>query len=462
MDRVLLERCVSIQEIAKEIWRQSFNICTINDEYGTYDQDKKVLWGFYLKSKKSIKNTPFDIYLNIVANSYCKIINEWNDRYYDGVLFGYEVMLKWLEGQYRFKYIPTTCEEFIDIIFDEQKAIETTKYLCGVSNRLIKNALYCSYEKNGISKTKYYTHRINKDGVDEKTFVDLLMIELDKPYEYTEGQEASSHRILDEYLLKNDKIDSVESELFDINESEDSIYKYLYNNFLTENNKKRVDNSELDTNSNFYVRKKICKKIDNFDSLIFDKNGVLKFGGNFLDFGKKFMIVSLEEKFKMIKEGIDKNNSIASLLTDIIYGLDYEITKEFVHMLKSDNEVEIKEYHTCDNFKVIIDNILNVYFEKQMKLKEIYLYNENTRRNKIIETEKYIRSLERKKDKTLGVMEINKIFKYAVELFDFKVTGKKKELTIDYKLNVLKKLGFVFEAVVDTKRYSCSCICETI
>ena len=379
MDKVLLERCTNLQEIAKEIWKQSYRIRKIGEEYGKHEEGSN-LYGFYLRPIDTIINTPFDIYFKVASDSYCKIINEFDEgRRYDGAVMAYEVMLNWLEGKYKFKYIPSTCEEFIEMIFDEEKASEITKYLCGVVQRLTRNALYCSKTKSSISETKYYTH-----DTERTYYVDVIKTEIDKPYIYGQGEnfEFNSHKILDEYLLKENKSTNVENEIFGIDETEEGIYKYLYNNLLSERNRAKIDNNIKDNNRNHYIRKRLERDIDNYNTIAFH-NGKLKWGGNFLDFAVKFMQVDCCNKLELLKKNMSGNTTISSILIDCIYSLDTNILKEFVKMINSTNVEERKEYCRSNNFKIIIDTVLEEYFKHQSKIKDIYLYNENERLKKV-------------------------------------------------------------------------------
>ena len=443
MDKVLLEeRCVNIQEIAKEIWKQNYRIRKIGeDDYGKYEEGSN-LYGFYLRPIDVIINTPFDIYFKVASDSYCRIINEFDEgRRYDGAVMAYEVMLNWLEGKYKFKYIPSTCEEFIEMIFDEEKASEITKYLCGVVQRLTRNALYCSKTKSSISETKYYTHD------KERTYyTDVVKVEIDKPYTWTDGQqEANSHRIVDEHLMNNNKATTVEEEIFGI-DAEEGLYKYLYNNILTEKNRMKIDNNIKDNNRNHYIRKKLERDIDSYNSIVF-KDGVLKWGGNFLDFAVKFMQVDCCNKLELLKKNMSGNTTISSILIDCIYSLDTNILKEFVKMINSTNVEERKEYCRSNNFKIIIDTVLQEYFKHQSKIKDIYLYNENKRLEKVKEVEEYIHSLERK-DGTLGLSELKLIFELVVELYAINLKKyKKRELTLKFRLKTMKELGYVFVKV---------------
>ena len=455
MDKVLLEeRCVNIQEIAKEIWKQNYRIRKIGeDDYGKYEEGSN-LYGFYLRPIDVIINTPFDIYFKVASDSYCRIINEFDEgRRYDGAVMAYEVMLNWLEGKYKFKYIPSTCGEFIEMIFDEEKASEITKYLCGVVQRLTRNALYCSKTKSSISETKYYTHD------KERTYyTDVVKVEIDKPYTWgIEGQqEANSHRIVDEHLMNNNKATTVEEEIFGIDEVEEGLYKYLYNNILTEKNRMKIDNNIKDNNRNHYIRKKLARDVDSYNSIVF-KDGVLKFGGNFLDFGKTFMSTDLYSKLELLKVNMKNNTATANILVDCIYELDVNILKEFVQILKCKDVEKVKRYCNGRSFRIIVDCVLDEYFSHQRKIKEIYLYNESERQKKVREVEGLIRSLERK-DGTIGVIELKKIFDFVVEVYKINFEGiRKRELiSIEFKLGTMKELGYVFVKVDNkTKTFMC-------
>lgn len=446
MDRNILESCTNVKEIAREIWRQSYEV-----KYERYEEGV-ALQGFYLRPIREINNTHFDIFFKLASDTYCKIINEFDEgRRYDGALSQYEIMINWLEGKYKFKYIPTTCEEFIEIIFDEEKALETTKYLNGVLQRLTRNALYCSKTKSSISETKYYTHD------KERTYyVDVIKTEIDKPYIYGQGEnfEFNSHKILDEYLLKENKCTNVENEIFGIDEAEEGIYKYLYNNFLTERNRTKIDNNIKDNNRNYYIRKKLERDIDNYNTIAFH-NGKIKWGGNFLDFADKFMQVDSYKKLQLLKKNMRGNTTISSILIDCIYSLDTNILKEFVKMINSTNVEERKEYCRSNNFKIIIDTVLEEYFKHQSKIKDIYLYNENERLEKVKKVEEYIHSLERK-DGTLGLSELKLIFELVVELYEINLKKyKKRELTLEFRLKTMKELGYVF-VEVSSKIYKVS------
>ena len=449
MDRNILESCTNVKEIAREIWKQSYEV-----KYEKYEEGA-ALQGFYLKPIKEIDNTPFDVFFKLAGDTYCRIINEYDEgRRYDGALSQYEIMINWLEGKYKFKYIPSTCEEFIEIIFDEEKAKETTKYLNGVLQRLTRNALYCSKTKSSISETKYYTHD------KERTYyTDIIKVEIDKPYIYGQGEnfEFNSHKILDEYLLKENKSTTVEDEIFGIDESEEGIYKYLYNNLLTEKNRMKIDNNIKDNNRNHCIRKKLGRDIDNYNSIAFNKDGVLKFGGNFLEFGKIFMSTDLYSKLELLKVNMKNNTITANILVDCIYELDVNILKEFVQILKCKDVSKVKRYCNGGSFRIIVDCILDEYFAHQRKIKEIYLYNEAERQKKVKEVERLIRSLERT-DGTIGVVELKKIFDFVVEVYRMNFEGiKKRELvSIEFKLDTMKKLGYVFVKVNNkTKTFMC-------
>lgn len=456
MDRLKLERCTNVEEIAKELWRQNYKISEIDGECGKYDEGK--LYGFYLKPIKNVVNTSFDIYFKICSDVYCRTINEFDEgRRYDGAVMAYEVLLLWLNGKYtNFKYIPSTCEEFIEMIFDKDKAQEITKYLVGVVQRLTRNALYCSREKSSISETKYWTH-----DAERQYYTDVIKVDIDRPYEYGQdgGFETNSHRILDEFLLKENKstsIKSVEDELFAIDEEECGVYRYLYNNLLSQKNRVLVDESKTDGNTNYYIRKKLDNKIDRYNAIVLDENKRVIFGGNFLDFGYEFMVSSRLNKFNTIKEILKNNNITSDILIDCIYNIDMEIIKEFVYILKINDIEKIESYCNSENFGVIIDSILNEYFIKQNRLKEMYLFGECERLEKIELVEEYIRGLERK-DGVLLVMDINKIFTYTLKVYQLRLENKytKTELKdVSRKLEVLYELGFVFEEVKN-KVYKC-------
>ncbi len=458
MDRAKLEKCKTFEELAKEIWLQNYEISKVEhgQELGMYiNGSTTMLYGLYLKFVRTITNSPFDVFFNIMATTYGKVLNSYDEDTLDNAsIQAYEVLLLYFQGKFKFKFIPNTPHDFVEFLFDKQReglCEELIYYLQGIQKRYVKNKLYCRKEGSdtcSISDIKYQWHinKRNEKGkvVSQKIYVDITKVELDKPANESSDNRETQHWILDDFLSQQGIVNDVEGQVFEFGDEQESLYMYLYN-ILNEKHKSFID--ELKKNVGHYVKKGFYKECEKHDTLNVLEDGSIKFfyNSSFLNFGLKFMNADRISKFYMVKEILNKNRGSANkILINIIYcELDVKTYRKLTEMLKCENRYQIIKY--CNKeFLIVVNGILQRYFEEQNKVKQITLFNEKERLKKIAMCEEYIRSKE--KNKMLMTKDINQIFIYVDKVFDLRTSKKymKSKVDMKLKLSIMKSLGFIF------------------
>lgn len=449
MDRTELRRCKNYEELAMKIWEQNMietKLANEEEVYGKHE-DGKILYGYYLKYKKQMENTPFDTFFWSLSRAYCKVIDKFTDEddLVAGSISAYEILLLYFNGKYKFKYIPKDVNDFVDTIFDNPSLTnEIIFYLTGVQTRITKNKLYHKLSDNDtITPDKWYWHNhiVNEKTGNKKTnniYIDNQYVPLDAPYRYGDENtpESNSHRILDEFYLDNNiEINDIESKLF--KEDRESIYMYICNNLLTPGIKRKIDN--IERGAGHHVNKQVKKKIHEHDCLNIDANGRMVFNENY-NLLEKFTCTDKKGKFTLLKKIVNKK-----FIIDILTSLPNSVYRELIYYLNNSECYDCKVYYNSPRFEYICDKIFEVLYKQQKTVKDIYLFNEAERKEKIKEVETYIRSLEQK-DGTLTNVAITKIFTKVDNLFKLNTEKKykKSEINTKLKLEKLEMCGFIF------------------
>lgn len=454
MNRNELHECKNFRELAMKIWEQSMIESILNNEgIGGKIEDGKTLYGCYLKFQKVKINSEFDTFYNSMARAYNKVLDhkiQDEDDYIAGCIQAYEILCLYFEGKYKFRYIPKDVDDFIETIFtNDSLTREVVSYLVGIQYRITRNKLYHKLEGNEmITPHKWYWHT-NKDGVTNNIYTDNRYEYLDQEYKFgQETPEATSYRILDEFYMAegnvNNILNDIETEVF--KEEEDSIYKYIYNNVISNGYKRKIDRLEK---CGFFISKQIDEKIDKHNCLSYDDNGKLIYNSNYSVL-ERFMYGNKKTKFDLIKKEMNK-----SYMIDILISLPTDIYKEFVHYVNSEDVDNVNIYCYGKRFDYICETILNKLYQQQIMVKEVYYINEKDRVQKIKEIERYIRSLENING-YLKSKDIISIFDKTDKIFNAQMRkrfgiGKKKGLNLNVCLELLEMYGFIFEKVTNVQ-----------
>lgn len=433
MNREKLEKCQNMEEVIGEIFRQSVIVnesVSVNDLKGSRVKKE----GLYLRLNNKKENTKFDTLLYGLSYGYCQEIEAciegnhsefYNDSIFDSLTMIYEVLLNWINGKYWNIITPSSVEEMVDIIFSPQSK-DVCNYLFGIVKRLAKNLLAISKLSNNnnytVNPRKYSWHTTNpRTGKQIWTFCYVQHSSIDSTYYdendnlnglYTKNnildQFAYENRMLEEYEDSNEGLLSAVCQLY----AKDKLEKF--NEILDGNmTEKQIDSFKSHTNTQM---RKAIKKNKSFYNLKFVDNKI-SYSGDFIDWGRRLMEEQdLMNKFKMIKKKINSGNYVSRIILDLILDLDFEVYHSFMQHLKDDRFV--KYYVRSDNFRLILDVILNEYNSQQQIFREIYVYNESQRREKMERLRKQmLEILEKKKDGGITVTSLNTVYRNYIEEF---------------------------------------------
>ena len=429
MDITRLEQCNSLEECINEIWRQNY----IKEENEN---------GFYLKANNRLNNSHFDILFTYAEKIFSDVTKEDNDEAKkDGMLMMYNILKKWIARELKFKYIPESVPELIVLMYDLEKSKETCKYLCGVLDRMTKNLLYASKDKNSYSRNVYCT-----SNGEAKDYTNVNMFELDKSYVLSNnGEEVNGYDIFEAERYKN----GIYNEKYE----EENIYRFIYTNVLTDRDREEIE-KKLDIGNSYKcgVRANaLIKRIEksNYNN-IEAKDGKLVSGGNYLSFGYELMKANdLIEKFEMIKRVINSRSKVGEIVLDLITDLDVKIYRQFFQHLKENRYV--KYYVRSDNFREILDVLLDEYSMQQKRLKDIYCYNESKRRDKIrIIKEMFSKCCD--DNNIIDKNDFTKVYNELVKIFKIdRYIGKEELRKVNTKIRLMNELGFNVERLDNGK-----------
>ena len=427
MNREELSKCQTLEECVNEIWRQN------------YVRDSREDIGCYLKANTKMKNSHFDILFAYAEKIFIDVTKE--DEPKDGMLMMYNILKKWLGRELKFKYIPKDVPELIALLYDLEKSKETCKYLCGVLDRMTKNLLYASKDKNSYSQKVYCT---SNEGA--KDYTNVNMFELDKSYNLNNnGEEVNGYDIFEAERYKN----GIYNEKYE----EENIYRFIYNNVCTDRDREEIE-KKVDMGSSYKcgVRANaLIKRIEksNYNNIEV-KDGKLVSGGDYLQFGRKLMESNdLIEKFEMIKRAINSRSKVGEIVLDLIIDLDVKIYRQFFQHLKDNRYV--KWYVRSDNFREILDVLLDEYSMQQKRLKDIYCYNESQRRDKL----RLIKEMFSKCCDDNNIIDKNdftRIYNELVKMFKIdRYIGKEELRKVNTKIRLMNELGFNVERLSNGK-----------
>lgn len=427
MDRSRLETCNSLEDCINEIWEQNY----IREENEN---------GFYLRANSRLNNSHFDILFIYAEKIFSEVTKEDNDEAKkDGMLMMYNILKKWLGRELKFKYVPESVPELIALMYDLEKSKETCKYLCGVLDRMTKNLLYASKDKNSYSRNVYCT-----SNGEAKDYTNVNMFELDKTYN-NNGEEVNGYDIFEAERYKN----GIYNEKYE----EENVYRFIYKNVCTDRDREQIE-KKLDMGSSYKcgVRANaLIKRIEksNYNN-IEAKDGKLVSCGNYLSFGYELMKSNdLLEKFEMIKRVINSRSRVGEIVLDLIIDLDVKIYRQFFQHLKDNRYV--KYYVRSDNFREILDVLLDEYSMQQKRLKDIYCYNESQRRDKI----RIIKEMFSEYCDDSNIIDKNnftKVYNKLVEIFKMNRYISKEELRkVNTKIRLFGEFGFNIERLDNGK-----------
>lgn len=426
MDRSRLETCNNLEECINEIWEQNY----IREENEN---------GFYLRANSRLNNSHFDILFIYAEKIFSDVTKEDTDEAKkDGMLMMYNILKKWLGRELKFKYVPESVPELIALMYDLEKSKETCKYLCGVLDRMTKNLLYASKDKNSYSSNVYCT-----SNGEAKSYNNINKFELDKTYN-NNGEEVSGYDIFEAERYKN----GIYNEKYE----EENIYRFVYDNVLTDRDREEIE-KKLNIGSPYKcgVRANaLVKRIEksNYNNIEVNKDGKLVSGGDYLQFGRKLMESNdLIEKFEMIKRAINSRSKVGEIVLDLITDLDVKIYRQFFQHLKENKYV--KWYVRSDNFREILDVLLNEYSMQQKRLKDIYCYNESQRRDKL----RLIKEMFSKCDyDIIDKNDFTRIYNELVKMFKIdRYIGKEELRKVNTKIRLFGEFGFNIERLSNGK-----------
>ena len=353
MNRELLNKCQTMEECVDEIWRQNYIRYNSEDE------------GYYLKANTKIENSHFDILFAYAEKIFVDITKENNDEARkDAMMLMHNILIKWTKKEYKLKYVPSNVEELVENIFNLEVSLEITKYLCAVLNRMSKNLLYASENKNSYSRFVFCTSEKNS-----KNYTNVNMFELDKTYDDVTGYEIME---LEQY--KNRK----HEEKYEDN----NVYGFIYDNVCTDRDRREIEKKLNDKSYKCGVRAKalinrIDKNKDKYKYIRIDENGIIRSCADYLQFGDKLIESSSDlEKFEIIRDVIKSNKKVGEIILDCIISLDVEVYRQFFQHLKDERYIEY--YVRSEGFKEILGKLLDENRCQQERLKSIYEYNKCT------------------------------------------------------------------------------------
>ena len=353
MNRELLNKCQTLEECVNEIWRQNYIRYNSEDE------------GYYLKANTKIENSHFDILFAYAEKIFVDITKENNDEARkDAMMLMHNILIKWTKKEYKLKYVPSNVEELVENIFNLEVSLEITKYLCAVLNRMSKNLLYASENKNSYSRFVFCTSEKNS-----KNYTNVNMFELDKTYDDVTGYEIME---LEQY--KNRK----HEEKYEDN----NVYGFIYSSVCTDRDRREIEKKLNDKSYKCGVRAKalinrIDKNKDKYKYIRIDENGIIRSCADYLQFGDKLIESSSDlEKFEIIRDVIKSNKKVGEIILDCIISLDVEVYRQFFQHLKDERYIEY--YVRSEGFKEILGKLLDENRCQQERLKSIYEYNKCT------------------------------------------------------------------------------------
>ncbi|MBP3707065.1 MAG: hypothetical protein J6J36_00405 [Clostridia bacterium] len=429
-----LSQCKTLEDCVKEILVQNYSVYKIGKKQNDAVKD---IEGFYIRANNDIENTALDILFITTERMFLNVMEEKDneDMKRDSMILTYEVLINYVEGKYtNFHYQVKTVEDFVALAKDRNKSEELGKYISGCVQRLAKNMLYQRKDKNAYSQKKWYCHATGTKKTKNIYFYNEYFY-LDRKYTLDENI-SSGYDLLDAEYCKNGKYDVLEDEVFSL--ERDTMMGKIFEDILTDSERNRINERIATQNKQSVSRGMLMKRIENSnDNTLAVKDAILCYGGDFLSFGDKlFNENNLIRKFFLIKKAIN-SDKIGEILLELITDLDYSIYKQLFEHLK--NSSFVRYYVVTDNFRIILDTIMNEYISQQNRLKEIYLYNESERREKV----KKIRDL-MLKEELFSLREVTQEF---FDTFKLKLYYTQSELSkLEVRLNLIKDfLGLELE-----------------
>ena len=469
MNKERLVSCETKEEVIREIVRQSM---VVKEKTGYYNSkgDRCKTEGLYLRLKSNKENSNFDTLLYGFALAYTQSIEAridgnnsefLNDSIWDSVIMSYEILLNWINGKYSSIITPNTTEELVELIFDDSINHHVTNYLFGIMKRLAKNLLSIVKKEDNnnftVNPRKIMVHKSgeNKQQMWEYRYVTLSSIDITRSDEDDNIYSSDlRNNILDQYLWDNDMSPNLYENENNVNGKLEAILQLFRPNKADRiraifNNEETISYKEaIDCNNRMNLKNQEKKGIS-FYNLKFDENSYIIYAGDFIDFSFKLMqSQDLCEKFNMIKRALNRDDSVGNTLMDIILGLDYEIYHTFFQHLKDSKYV--KYYVKSDNFRLILDMILEEYKSQQNRFRQIYVYNETQRREKINKLKSELLKLE--KDNCINTTDISRVYRKYIQEFDLESYNSYNKLnTIERKISSIRDLGFELEAMSKQK-----------
>ena len=153
----------------------------------------------------------------------------------------------------------------------------------------------------------------------------------------------------------------------------------------------------------------------------------------------------------MIKRALNRNDVVGDILTDIILDLDTHIYRQLFTYLRDENKKYVKYYVKSDNFRLILDEIIEMYTKIQNRFVEIYTFNESQRKQKIKKLKKKIYNV-KTYDDIITSTNINKVYNSFIEEFELRdYISELKLMKMERKIQAFRDLGFELEAVTKQK-----------
>lgn len=472
MNKERLVSCETKEEVIREIVRQSM---VVKEKTGYYNSkgDRCKTEGLYLRLKSNKENSNFDTLLYGFALAYTQSIEAridgnhsefLNDSIWDSVIMSYEILLNWINGKYNSIITPSTVEELVEIVFDDSINHHVTNYLFGIMKRLAKNLLSIVKKEDNnnftVNPRKIMVHKSseNKQQMWEYRYVTLSSIDVTRNDEDDNIYSSDSrNNILDQHLWDNDMSPVLYEDKNNVSGKLEAILQLFTPEKANRirkvfNNEENIDYKEaisLNCRTNIKVQR---EKGVEFYNLKFDKNDNICFGGDFVDFSWKLMYSNdLVEKFNMIKRALNRNDIVGDILTDIILDLDTHIYRQLFTYLRDENKKYVKYYVKSDNFRLILDEIIEMYTKIQNRFVEIYTFNESQRKQKIEKLKKKIHNV-KTYDDIITSTNINKVYNSFIEEFELRdYISELKLMKMERKIQAFRDLGFELEAVSKQK-----------
>ena len=271
---------------------------------------------------------------------------------------------------------------------------------------------------------------------------------------YNDGFDGLStgYDILDIEAYKNQEMKSTEDVVFNEDVDLDTLFKYLVQKkIVTAKNLKKIekrleqDNVNLNLASTLFNRMINEINYEKLEAIKVKNKGDTKkvvYFGDFIALGRDLMkLHTLEDKFYLIKKILQNKSKSAKIIHELIIDLDTDIHVEFYTNIQDDRF--IKYYVKSENFRIILDTILDEYIAQQKRVKDIYVYNETQRREKLKQIEETIED-KRDENNRITKSDFVEVFTLTDNLFRLQDNCDKKNYfrKLDNQLEIMKLLGF--------------------